>query len=335
MAVKLASGRVDEKKSLYDEKLCRLMGEFSKILVVAADHVGSKQLHDIRKDLRGDSVLLMGKNTMMKRSIKNYAQNTGNKFPLNLLPFLVGNVGLLFTKGDFKEVREAVAKYKVRRPARVGLIAPHDVVLPPGKTILDPSQNPFFQALEIPTKITRGKLEILTRVKLIKKGDKVSYFAVRLLSRLKINPFIYRLNVVSVYENGSVFSPKVLDLTEDDLVERFRVGVSILTSVSLATSYPILAAASHMFINAYNNALAVAISTEYSFPAAEKVKEYLKDPSKFVILVAGSTVAQQEKEADLCDHDECVQHWDYWTDSDTDSEGPEGYGCRLCQLWWE
>jgi large subunit ribosomal protein LP0 len=37
-----------------------------------------------------------------------------------------------------------------------------------------------------------------------------------------------------------------------------------------------LAAAPHFFINAYKNVLAIAVETEYSFPLAEKTKEYLK-----------------------------------------------------------
>ncbi|KAK2976825.1 hypothetical protein RJ640_014609 [Escallonia rubra] len=83
-----------------------------------------------------------------------------------------GNVGLIFTKGDLKEVSEVVAKYKVGAPARVGLIAPVDVVVPPGNTGLDPSQTSFFQVLNIPTKINKGTVEIITPVELIKKGDK-------------------------------------------------------------------------------------------------------------------------------------------------------------------
>ncbi|KAF8401584.1 hypothetical protein HHK36_012529 [Tetracentron sinense] len=76
-----------------------------------------------------------------------------------------------------------------------------------------------------------------------------------------------------------VFSPEVLDLTEDDLIEKFAIGVSMVTSLLLAISYPTLAAAPHMFINAHKNVLAVAVATEYSFPQADKVKEYLEDPT--------------------------------------------------------
>lgn len=56
-----------------------------------------------------------------------------------------GNVGMIFTKGDLKEVSDEVSKHKVAAPARVGLVAPIDVVVPPGNTGLDPSQTSFFQ----------------------------------------------------------------------------------------------------------------------------------------------------------------------------------------------
>ncbi|XWS56696.1 hypothetical protein CRYUN_Cryun09bG0108000 [Craigia yunnanensis] len=275
-----------DKKIAYDAKLCRLLDEYTQILIVAADNVGSNQLQNIRHGLRGDSVVLMGKNTMMKRSIRMHAEKTGNQAFLNLIPLLQGNVGLIFTKGDLKEVSEEVAKYKVGAPARVGLVAPIDVVVPPGNTGLDPSQTSFFQVLNIPTKINKGTVEIITPVELIRKGDKVGSSEAALLAKLGIRPFSYGLIVLSVYDNGSVFSPEVLDLTEDDLIEKFASGVSMVTALSLAISYPTLAAAPHMFINAYKNVLSVAVATDYSFPQADKVKEYLADPTKFAVAAA-------------------------------------------------
>ncbi|XP_076941520.1 large ribosomal subunit protein uL10-like [Bidens hawaiensis] len=272
-----------DKKIAYDSKLCQLLDDYTQVLVAAADNVGSNQLQNIRHGLRGDSVILMGKNTMMKRSIRMHSEKTGNKAYLNLIPLLVGNVGLIFTKGDLKEVREEVAKYKVGAPARVGLVAPVDVVVPPGNTGLDPSQTSFFQVLNIPTKINKGTVEIITPVELIKKGDKVGSSEAALLAKLGIRPFSYGLVVQTVYDNGSVFSPEVLDLTEDDLVEKFALGVSMVTSLALAIHYPTVAAAPHMLINGYKNLLAIAVETEYSFPLADKVKEYLADPSKFAV----------------------------------------------------
>lgn len=49
----------------------------------------------------------MGKNTMMRRSIRLYCERTGNDQWLQLLDHMIGNVGLIFTKGDLNEVRGA------------------------------------------------------------------------------------------------------------------------------------------------------------------------------------------------------------------------------------
>ena len=53
----------------------------------------------------GESIVLMGKNTMMKRSIRLYCEKTGNDQWPGVIDSLVGNVGLIFTKGDLNEVR--------------------------------------------------------------------------------------------------------------------------------------------------------------------------------------------------------------------------------------
>ncbi|KAK4766253.1 hypothetical protein SAY87_007895 [Trapa incisa] len=200
---------------------------------------------------------------------------------MTLLP---GNVGLIFTEGDLKEVSGEVAKLELCSC----WVAPIDVIVPPGNTGLDLSQTYFFQVLNIPTKINKGTVEIIAPVELIKKGDKVGLLR---LAKLGIRPFSYGLIVESVYDDGSVFSLEVLDLTEDDRMEKFAAGVSMVTSLALAISYPTLAAAPHVFINAYKNVMAVALETEYSYPHADKVKEYLEDPSKFAVAVAASAPA--------------------------------------------
>ncbi|CAK9146317.1 unnamed protein product [Ilex paraguariensis] len=83
MAVKTSKA---EKKIAYDQKLCQLLDQYTQVLIAAADNVGSNQLQNIRQGLRGDSIVLMGKNTMMKRSIRIHSEKTGNKAYLNLIP---------------------------------------------------------------------------------------------------------------------------------------------------------------------------------------------------------------------------------------------------------
>ncbi|XP_016136092.1 60S acidic ribosomal protein P0-like [Sinocyclocheilus grahami] len=89
---------------------------------------------------------------------------------------------------------------------------------------------------------------------------------------LNISPFSYGLIIQQVYDNGSVYSPEVLDITEDALHKRFLEGVRNIASVCLQIGYPTLASIPHSIINGYKRVLAVAVETDCSFPLAEKVK---------------------------------------------------------------
>jgi large subunit ribosomal protein LP0 len=46
-----------------------------------------------------------------------------------------------------------------------------------------------------------------------------------LLNMLNISPFTFGMKVVQVYDHGNVFPPDVLDVSADELVDRFLTGV--------------------------------------------------------------------------------------------------------------
>jgi large subunit ribosomal protein LP0 len=223
---------------------------------------------------------------MMKRSIRLYSEETGNDQWAPLLDELVGNVGLIFTKADLSQVKSEVTKYKVGAPARVGLVAPNDVTIPAGGTGMDPSQTSFFQALAIATKINKGTIEIVSDVHLIHAGDKVGASEAALLGKLGVKPFKYGLEIVKVYDNGSLFDPAVLDITDEDMMGVVGAAVANVAALSLACNYPTLASIPHSVINGYKNVLAIAVETDYSFPLADKVKAFLADPSAFATAAA-------------------------------------------------
>merc|ERR1712111_127599 len=228
-------------------------------------------------------------NTMMRKAIRGML----DKHPEleKILPCVVGNIGLVFTSEDLNEIRDLLLENKVKAPARAGAIAPVDVTIPAQNTGLGPEKTSFFQALSIPTKISRGTIEIVSDVPLIAIGDKVGMSEATLLNMLNISPFSYGLLVMNVYDNGSVFSPKVLDITDDDLKATFMSGVANVAALSLAIGYPTMASAPHSMVNGLKNLMAIAAETDITFPAAEKLKAYLADPSAFAAAAAPAAAA--------------------------------------------
>lgn len=266
-------------KSKFFAKMTRLLNEYPKCFVVGADNVGSNQMQKIRISLRGEAEILMGKNTMMKKVIRGHLEK--NPDLQALLPYIVENVGFVFTNLDLATIKDKLTANKVKAPAKPGAFSQMDVGISAQVTNMGPEKTSFFQALQIPTKITRGQIEIINDIALIKMGDKVGASEATLLNMLNISPFSYGLVVKHVYEAGSVFDPSILDIKPEDLRAKFSEGLRNVAAICLTIGYPTVASVPHSIYNGFKNMLAIAAATDIEFEQCKGVKEFLKDPSKF------------------------------------------------------
>lgn len=271
-----------ERKEEYFERMKELLGAYNKAFIVNVDNVGSHQLQTTRMGLRGRAEVLMGKNTMMRKCLREYVEANPGTPTEKLIEVCRGNIGFVFTNEDLGDIRQVLESNTRPAPARVGSIAPSQVVVPKGPTGCDPGQTAFFQTLQIATKITRGQIEMVNDTNLIEQGDKVQASQAALLQKLGIEPFTYGLVLKAVYDAGSLFDAKVLDITDEVLAAKFTEALNTLASLSLALGLPTQASVPHSVANAYKAILAITIGLDsYSFEKADLVKEYLKDPSKF------------------------------------------------------
>merc|ERR1719341_1157219 len=243
-------------------------------------------MQEIRIALRGQAVVLMGKNTMMRKAIRGHLEK--NPDLERLLPHIKQNVGFVFTNEELVDIRDLLLANKVKAPAKAGALAPLDVMVPAQNTGMGPEKTSFFQALSIPTK---GTIEIIQDVPLITAGDRVGMSEATLLNMLKISPFTYGFIIQKVYDAGTVFSPEILDITDDDLKARFMQGVANVAAVCLQIGYPTVASAPHSLVNGMKNLLAIAAVTDITFKEAEMIKEYLADPSKFASAAPAAAAA--------------------------------------------
>lgn len=270
------------KKILYVEKLTVLLQTYTKVFFVQVDNVGSQQMHDTRLKMRGKAEILMGKNTLIRKVLKDFMEeNPGH--PIGVIDQKInGNVGMVFTNADLGEIKDIILSNRVPAPARPGSIAPTDVVVPSGSTGCDPGQTSFFQVLQIPTKIQKGQIEITAAVELIKTGDKVGASEAALLTKLGIRPFSYGLVIESVYDNGSIFSAAVLSINKEVIISRFSQALSAVAAISLQIGYPTQASIPHSIGNAFKACVAVVVGLEsFTFDEAKPFQAFLADPSAF------------------------------------------------------
>lgn len=301
-------------KAGYFDKLKGLLEDYKSIFIVTIDNVSSQQMHEIRHALRGVGVVLMGKNTMVRRALRTFITDTPDYE--KLLPHVKGNVGFVFTNGELKEVRDKLLSNRVAAPARAGALAPVDVWVPAGNTGMEPGKTSFFQALQVPTKIARGTIEITTDLKLVEAGSKVGPSEATLLNMLNISPFTYGMGIAQVYDQGQTFPAEILDIGEEQLLGSLSKCIASIASISLALNFPTMPSVMHSVVNSYKKLLAVAIETEYGWPEIEELKDRIANPDAYAsaapAAAAGGAAAAASKPAAEENKDE----------SDEDSDGP-------------
>jgi len=202
------------KKEKYFNKLIDLCVNSPNALLVGVDHVASKQMQDIRIELRGKAVILMGKNTMIRKGLQIGHERHPEAGMDKLRAAVNGNMGFIFaTNCTLDDIRECLGRHTRQSAAKAGQVSVVDWFIPAGPTGMDPSQTAFFQALNIGTKIVKGQIELVSDFKILSLGEKVSASGAVLLTKLGIKPFEYKIEVQQVYQDASVFSAAVLDIS--------------------------------------------------------------------------------------------------------------------------
>jgi len=233
-------------------------------------------------ELRGKAVVLMGKNTMIRKALAMGHEQHPDAGLDSLRSVMKGNLGFIFaTNCELDDIRDALGKFVLESAAKAGQVSMVNVEIPSGPTGMDPSQTSFFQTLNIATKIVKGQIELISAFQILKNGENVTASAAQLLTKLSIKPFNYKMEVDMVFQNGSVFPAAVLDIKEDVLVSKFLAGINNMAAFSRELGIPTEAGLPHAFGNAFRNVAALIADISFTFKEVEDVKKFLDDPTAF------------------------------------------------------
>lgn len=92
-----------------------------------------------------------------------------------------------------------------------------------------------------------------------------------------------------VYDNGAVYDHKVLDMTEEDILNKFRAGFQRVAAVGLAIGVPNLATVPHSLVNTYKKLVAIALATDITFGRVKSFKELLANPEALKAAAAAAS----------------------------------------------
>lgn len=262
----MAKLKRDERKALLFSKTTEIFQKYSKFLVLKMDNITSAQLQECKKAWRGKGEFLIRKNTAMKKALETIFKKDP-KYEA-ILEAIVGNVAFFFTNEEIKPIKDIIDACQRQSFAKTGAIAQRDLWIEPMITAMDSEKAPYFQALGITYKITKSKLEIIARIKVLEEGKKVGPAQANLLSILNVQPFIYVMKIAQVNEDGVFYEPWIVDLTKANVIESCESAVANVAALSLATGTVTKASTRYNIVNAVKDAIALSLATGYKIKEA-------------------------------------------------------------------
>ena len=286
MSEKKSANRKEKESTVHD--FAKLMEEYPIIGVVNMNNLPTKQLQNMRAQLRKTVVIRMTKRRLIKKAIElAKAKRHGIE---QLEQYLEGMPAMIFTKDNPFALQKKLSKNKSNAPAKAGQIAPREIEVKAGGTSFAP--GPIIGELGsvgIKAGIEGGKVTIKADSIVAKKGDVISDKLAGILLRLGIEPMEIGLDLTAVYENGTIFTKQVLAIEENKYKEDMCQAAQWAINLSVETAYPTKDTTELLLQKAFRDAKGLGISQ------AIMVKDLVGD-----ILSRAEAQVQSVKEAAGC-----------------------------------
>lgn len=217
-------------------KLKELAKQYPIIGVINLESLPCAQLQQMRSKLRGKVELFMTRKTLLERGLKE------TKLPgiEELNKKMKGVPALIFTKENPFSIYKTIKQNKSPAPAKPGQTSPRDIIIPAGPTPFAP--GPIiseFAAVGIIAGVEGGKVAIKKESTIVKEDEVINEKIAGILSKLNILPMEIGLDLVAVYEKGTIYDRKVLDIDEEqfmkDLIQSAKHALNLSVEAGIFT----------------------------------------------------------------------------------------------------
>ncbi|MEM3374525.1 MAG: 50S ribosomal protein L10 [Candidatus Woesearchaeota archaeon] len=254
----MAKAHVSEKKKKIVSELVELINKYPIIGIVNMSNLPAKQVQGMRAKLRGKNVLRMTKKTLMKHAFEQSNKKELVKFETYMKDSMPA---LIFSEENPFKLYAELQKTKTKAAAKAGQKAPKDIVVQAGPTPFSP--GPIIGQLGklgLKTGIEGGKIVIKQDSVVAKKGDTINAELAGVLARLGIEPMEIGLDLIAVYENGTIYTSEVLHIDEKEYANKIMTAYNEAFNLAVYIAYPTKETIKTLLGKAHNDAKALALS---------------------------------------------------------------------------
>ncbi len=255
---------VKEQKLKAVEELKRKLEAHNVIGVLDMHKLPSKQYQEIQKQIRDSVHVIMTKKSILMHALDGITKPNMKEFE-RLVPT---QPALIFT--DLPPFKFYMTATKMRSPtyAKEGDVSEDEILVSAGPTGLMPGPviSEFAKA-KIPAGVEEGKISIKRDTLVAKRGDVISKDLANILRKLKIQPVRVGLNIVAVYDNGTIYLKDVLSLAGQGYIDQTLLAHQRAMNLSVAAGYPTKENIRLLLAKAYRESQAIGSKMKMPEPA--------------------------------------------------------------------
>ncbi|WPH01938.1 mRNA turnover protein-like protein 4 [Acrodontium crateriforme] len=201
-----------EKSATLYASVQEAVENYQHILVFRVDNMRNTYLKDVRQHFAADSRLFFGKTKVMAKALGTSPEDESAPGLAQLSKHLAGNVGLLCTNRDPKDVLEYLRDYVETDYARAGCRALRTFTVPAGVVYSTGGEQPIEDDVPLPhsvevtirkwgmpTKLEKGKVMLDSDYTVCEEGKELNSHQTALLKQFGIPMAEFRVEVLAYW----------------------------------------------------------------------------------------------------------------------------------------
>jgi large subunit ribosomal protein L10 len=239
------------------EEITNLLTSKPIIGVIEVGGIPAPQMQQMRRNLHGIASIRSAKNSLIYRSLDDAEKKV--KGIVALKENVTGQTAIIATDMNPFKLFNQIKSTRTMAPAKGGETATHDIEVKAGDTPFKP--GPVVGELQkagIPAAIQEGKVVIKNDKVIVPAGEKIPAEVAQMLTRLEIFPIEIGMTLHAVFENGSVFTPDVLDINIDEFIGNMKLASSNAFNLAVGSAWITKQTITPLLMKAHNDAFVLA-----------------------------------------------------------------------------
>ena len=219
-----------EEKEEVVEQMEEQIEEYPVIGILDMHNLPSKQLQQIKKEMKEFANIRMERKTLMKLAIENAEKEEIDQLDENDAT----QPAFIFSNKDPFQLYSLIQQNKSSAAAQGGEEAPNDIEIPEGDTGIGP--GPMLGKLQgagLQVQVDDGSIHVQNPGVIVDKGDTITGEDAEILNQVGIEPLEIGLDLDIAYSEGEIFTSEELDIDVEEYRQDFEAASSLAFNLAV------------------------------------------------------------------------------------------------------